>query len=157
DVDRVQALAGLGQKLTQQVVHRGTSLRQTGTTGRHAPFGSSHSVLGNPLRLVAGATRMPTGGAAICNKVCRTAAAAWGAACEFYDRLTLGAVVARMERPRLRSCRKLRRVPHQRVRRSAQRGGGRDIRVCRSRSSLTLDAVPSRRQLAATTIVSPSP
>ena len=51
DVDGVEALVGLGQEFSQQIIH-GNGLRRTGWAGRALPFGSGASVLAKGLSLV---------------------------------------------------------------------------------------------------------
>jgi hypothetical protein len=58
DVDGIQALAGLRQELTQQIVHR-CKPSETGTTDRRAPYWSRDILSVNSLRLVATAHPMP--------------------------------------------------------------------------------------------------
>ncbi len=53
DVDQVEALVGLGQEFTQQLVHANAPGRGATRVARPTPFASGASLLGNGLRLVA--------------------------------------------------------------------------------------------------------
>jgi hypothetical protein len=106
DVDRVQALAGFGEEFTQQVVHR-YKPSALGASVRPAPFESRHSVLGNPLRLVAGALPRATGNGVIQNNFfqCRCARARRGRRRNLHDRLTFALRHGPVSSPPPRSCR----------------------------------------------------